>query len=346
MNYSKTMAAILLVAATYPIQAQEATINVIDRTAQGNPIIVIHSLFNFEQDISLKLNTDTNFDISDILIKTISKFNMVDTNGIIINSGFDVDIQNNLVLAFSGGTSEIIRTNPLPNGFQVIGSFKDVNGNFVSPPLGSLALYNTHGEKLCFDYETIIQSPPKMAFTILIDKSYSMVDEFSDVKKTASEFLNILPPSALCAVASFDVNWEYTHKGYQYCAAENFGIDAIQIGTATDIYAPLKDAYLKLSQPRFTGYQKAVIIITDGHMVADPIRKQELLSLKGDTHTFVYFIGGKQRAHLEGLTNQFLEQRGNVKHSLLRYFGAIGKAYNSQKVINIRNCQGVNHAAP
>ncbi|MGH1379123.1 MAG: hypothetical protein ACRBB3_09915 [Alphaproteobacteria bacterium] len=346
MSYSKTMAAILFMAATYPAQAQEATINVIDRTTQGKPIIVIQSLFNFEQDISLKLNTDTNFDISDILIETISKFYMVNANGIIIKSGFDIDTHNNLVLAFSGGTSEIIRTNPLPNGFQVIGSFKDAKGNFVSPPLSSIALYNTNGEKLCFDYESITQSPPKMAFTILIDKSYSMVDEFADVKKTASEFLNILPSSALCAVASFDVNWEYTHKGYQYCSAEHFEIDAIQIGTATDIYAPLKDAYLKLSRPHFSGYQKAVIIITDGHMVADPVRKQELLSLKGDTHTFVYFIGGTQRAHLEGITNQFLEQRGNIKNSLSRYFGAIGKAYNSQKVINIRKCQGVKHAKP
>lgn len=348
MSIYKLITAMIFVAAPFgaSVEAQETAINIVNRAAQSQPIIIIKSQFNFEKDISLKLNTDPRFSVSDILIETISKFAMTDAHGIIISSGFDIDLQNNLVVAFSGGTSEIIRTNPLPDGFQVIGSFKDANGNFVSPPVGSLAVYNTSGEKLCFEYETVTQSPPKMAFTILLDKSYSMIDEFALVKKTATEFLGILPSAALCAVASFDATWTYTRPDFQSCTASSFGIETIAIGTTTDIYAPLKDAYLKLSQPRFSGYQKAVIIITDGYMEADPIRKQELLTLKGDTHTFVYFIGGEQRYHLDGLTNRFLSQRGEVKHSLLQYFGAIGQAYGTQKVLNVRSCQGGAYAKP
>lgn len=344
----RLIAAIIVVAAPFGVsaQAQEAAINIVSRTTQNQPIIIIKSPFSFEKDISLKLNTDPNFDASDILIETISKFKMTDAHGLIIQSGFDVDLKNNLVMAFSGGISEIIRTNPLPDGFQVIGSFKDANGNFVSPPVGSLAVYNTRGEKLCFEYDTITKTPPKMAFTLLLDRSGSMVKNLDAVKKTATDFLNILPKTADCAVASFDTTFHYAHKYYQACGGGGFGIQDIKIGGGTDIYTPLKSAYLTLSRPHFSTHQKAVIIITDGYTLSDEQRKQELLSLKGNVLTFVYFIGGHKRDDLEKLTDHFIAQGGDVKQSLAQYFGAIGQAYNTQKVLNIHSCQGRAYASP
>lgn len=323
----------------------ETRITVKNRSENNTPKIIIRSVYDFEKTVSLKIKTDPRLIPTARLIEIVRHIGMRDANGISITSGYDINPMHDVVIGFSGGTSEIIRTIKIPNGLRIISSFKSEDGAFISPPAGSLAVYNTNGEKLCFD-DIVTQAPPKMAFTLLIDKSYSMVKEFANVKQTATEFLNILPSAALCAVASFDLAWTYTRPDYQSCSADAFGIDAIQIGTATDIYAPLKDAYSKLSRPRFDGYQKAVIIITDGHMEADSLRKQELVSLKGDILTFVYFIGGNNRTHLEGLTNRFVAQRGNVKHSLLQYFNSIGHAYNTQKVLNIHRCQGGVYTSP
>ncbi|PCK00066.1 MAG: hypothetical protein COA45_04085 [Zetaproteobacteria bacterium] len=323
----------------------ETHVTVKNRSENNAPKIIIRSAYDFEKMVSLKVKTDPRLIPTARLIEIVRRIGMRDANGISITSGYDINPVHDVVIGFSGGKSEIIRTIKTPNGLRIISSFKNEDGAFISPPASSLAVYNTNGEKLCFD-DIVTQAPPKMAFTLLIDKSYSMVKEFANVKQTATEFLSILPSPALCAVASFDLAWTYTRPDYQSCSAGGFGIDAIQIGTATDIYAPLKDAYLKLSRPRFDGYQKAVIIITDGHMEADPLRKQELVSLKGDILTFVYFIGGNNRTHLEGLTNRFLAQRGNVRDSLLQYFDAIGQAYNTQKVLNIHRCQGGVYPSP
>ncbi len=346
MKFTKTIAAILLVAAPFGAGAQEPAIKIIDRSAQNSPVIVIKSQFNFEQDISLKLSTDPRFSVSDIMIETISKVGMVDANGIIITSGFDIDLENALVIAYSGGSSEIIQIAQLPDGFQVIGSFKDINGNFVSPPKSSLAVYNTNGEKLCFDYKTVLQSAPKMAFTLLLDRSGSMAVNLDKVKQTATNFLNILPQNALCAVASFDTKSHYAHKNYQACNGGGFGFDKIKSGGGTDIYTPLKEAYQTLSRPYFSAHQKAVIIITDGYTLSDKKRKDELLALKGSALTFVYFIGGDKRDDLEELTDHFIAQGGNVAQSLSQYFSAIGQAYNAQKVLSVKACSSESNANP
>ncbi|MBV1952634.1 MAG: VWA domain-containing protein [Cycloclasticus sp.] len=345
MKFTTIIAAMLL-AAPFGAGAQEPAIEIIDRTAQNSPLIFINSKFNFEQDISLKLNTDPRFSISDLMIETISKIGMVDANGIFITSGFDIDLENALVVAFSDGSSEIIKIAQLPDGFQVVGSFKDINGNFVSPPKSSLAVYNTNGEKLCFDYKTVQQSAPKMAFTLLLDRSGSMAANLGKVKQTANDFLNILPQNALCAVASFDTKAHYAHKNYQACNGGGFGFDKIKAGGGTDIYAPLREAYQTLSIPYFSVHQKAVIIITDGYTLSDEKRKKDLLALKGSALTFVYFIGGNKRDDLEDITDHFIAQGGDVAQSLSQYFSAIGQAYNAQKVLSVKACASESNANP
>jgi len=321
-------------------KAQEAQINISSRSQQTKPMIIMRLKYDFEEPISLKMKTDPALSASDVLIKAISKYGMVDAHGVKITSGFDVDVANNLVVAFSGGTSEIIRTSRLREGFQVIGSFKDRSGEFVSPPISSLAVYNTGGEKLCFEYETKQTAAPKSAFTLLLDRSFSMFMDLEAVKQTAEDFLKILPENSECAVASFDTSFHYAHKGYQACVGGRFGINEIEIGGGTDIYTPLKDAYQKLSQSYFSAHQKAVIIITDGYTMSDEERKQELLALKGDILTFVYFIGGDKKDDLEELTDHFIAQGGDALQSLSKYFGVIGQAYNTQKVLNVSKCQG------
>ncbi len=343
MKLTKLYAAIIMMAAPFGVAAQ---ISIIDRTQQRAPVIIIQSKYDFEQEISLKVKTDPKLSVSDILITTLSKIGMSDAHGIEIKSGFDIDLQNNLVVAYSGGTSEIIKAARSPNGLQVISSFKDKNGNFISPPADSLAVYSTSGEKLCFSYETAKMSAPKMGIAILLDRSGSMAGNISKVKNSAQDFLSILPASAECAVGSFNTTLTYGHTNYQSCSGGGFGFETIKAGGGTDIFTPLKDVYTTLSGSYFNNYQKAVIIITDGYTLNDEALRQELLGLKKDILTFVYFIGGNKKDDLEELTDHFISKGGDVSKSLSQYFDAISKAYKSQKVLNVHSCQGRNHANP
>lgn len=328
------------------VQQSEATITVHSRTENAPPKIIVRSKYDFKQQISLKVKTDPKMEVSDALIKTVSKLEMFDAHGVAITSGFDVDPAHKLVLAFSGGTSEIIKASKAPNGWHIIGSFRDEHGNFISPPPGSLAVYTMNGEKLCFDYKTVQQAAPKMGIALLLDRSGSMYGNMESVKSAAQDFLNILPKSAECAVGSFDTGVTYSHTHYQSCSGGGFGFETIEAGGGTDIYVALKDAYTVLSGSYFSGYQKAVIIITDGYTMNDTARKQELLGLKNDILTFVYFIGGNHKDELEEITDHFIAQGGNLKQSLAQYFNSIGQAYNTQKVLAVRQCQGGRHAAP
>lgn len=347
MKFLTLIAAIILVAATFAVgQAQELKIKIIERAEHRAPVIIIQSLFNFERNISLKIKTDPKLDVSDILIETLSKIGMTDEHGVRIESGFDIDRQNSLVVGYSGGTAEIIKTAQSPNGLLIITSFKDASGKFVSPPADKIAIYSTSGEKLCFEYETTQQAAPKMGIAILLDRSGSMKGYIEEVKKAAQDFLNILPASAECAVGSFNTNLTYGHPNYQSCSGGGFGFEAIQAGGSTDIFTPLKDVYTTLSSSYFQDYQKAVIIVTDGYALENLDLKQELLGLKKDVLTLVYFIGGEKKDELEGLTDHFISGGVGIRTSLPRYFNALGQAYNSQKVLNVRNCQGGNHAKP
>ncbi|MCG7870521.1 MAG: VWA domain-containing protein [Candidatus Thiodiazotropha lotti] len=329
-----------------PLPATGAGISITSRTQNPAPKIVLRSKFDFEKSISLKVRTDPRFLPSDVLIKTVSEIGMVDANGVRIVSGFDIDVENDLVVAFSGGTSEIIRTSRTPQGLQIITSFKDASGNFVSPPADSLALYSVGGTRLCFDYKTIAQSTQKIAIALRLDRSGSMAGNIETVKKTAQEFLNILPSTAECGVASFDTQVTFTQKNYQSCNGGGFGIETIEAGGGTDIYTALKLAYSDLSQSYFDGFQKAVIVITDGYTMSDPALKQELLGLKKDILTFVYFIGGDKKDDLEELTDHFIAQGGDIEHYLSQYLGALGQAYNTQKVLSVKACPGGGHANP
>ena len=314
---------------------EEQSISISSRAGHKAPVIIISSKYNFEREISLKLKTDPALTPSEALIRTVSKFGMVDAKGIKITSGFDIDLNNNLVVAFSGGTSEIIKVAGDPTSLEIIASFKDEGGNFVSPPLDSVAVYNLKGEKLCFDYTTI-NKDPKIAITLLLDKSGSMYDHMDAVKTTARHFLNILPKKGLCAVGSFDTTVSYAHKDYQSCGDGGFGFEGLTSGGGTDIYNALGSAYDALGRRNFNGFQKAVIVITDGYTKADPQRKAYLYLDKKDVLTYVYFIGGDKKDELLGITDHFFANNADIKQSLTQYFGAIGQGFNAQKILRVK----------
>jgi uncharacterized protein YegL len=328
------------------LHANEPVITVKSKSELTAPIIVIRSNYDFEKSISLKLKTDTTLTASDVLINTVSKFGMTDANGIKIVSGFDIDQSNNIIVAFSGGTSEVIQTSGKPSQLNIVANFKDEKGQFVSPPPDSVAVYSLSGEKLCFDYKTVQQAPPNIGLALLLDRSGSMAGNMEAVKSTANSFLNSLPPHALCAVGSFNSDLTFGHKNYQQCNSGGFGFENIEASGGTDIFKALSGVYSNLSGNYFNGYQKAAIIITDGYTVNDANVKAELLAKKNGILTFVYFIGGNHKDDLEGITDHFISQGGDVKQSLSQYFSAIGLAYKSQKVLSVKPCAGGSHETP
>lgn len=330
----------MLAALSTSAAADQPAINIQQQVYSALPQITVRSVYDFERAISLKLTTNPALNVSDVLVNTVSKLSLYDSTGVRIKSGFDIDPEHNLVVGFSGGITEIIQVGQSFYGPKIIASFKDQHGNFVSPPKNSLAVYDTAGNKLCFDYQDAAQAGESMHLALLLDRSWSMSNDIEAVKSTAKDFLNLLPFNASCAVANFGDTFQFSHDTYRNCGLTNFGIDDIALSGTTDIYAVLKPTFENFNGPYFQGKQKAVVIVTDGYTLNDATRRQELSSLKGDTLTLVYFIGGTHRNELEGITDHFVSHQGDIATSLGRYFSLLGSAYSTQKVLNIRSCQG------
>ena len=320
--------------------AQDAAISISSRIYEGNSEIIIRSPFDFEKQISLKVKPDPRFLPSDVFIKKISEIGLYDDRNVRITSGFDVDLKNDLVLAFSGGTSEIIKSNVNPTGFTITANFKDGMGKFISPPKGALALYTTAGEKLCFEYKDVKIAAPKMSFILLLDRSGSMEDVILDVGASAKKFLKDLPISAHCALVSFNGTFTYHNEYYESCNCGDFKLGGLKAEGKTDLYTPLLSAYESLSRASFKDYQKAVILITDGQIYSDAQMKKKLMTAKKDILTFVYFLGDKDDQELIGLADAYLQTGANIKTSLQNYFHSLSAGYGTQKVLEVRPCSG------
>ncbi len=324
------------------LQASEPNITISGRDKAPKPIIVIRSQYDFAKSISLKVLSDPRFIPSHVLIDTISKVGMVDARGVSITSGFDIDVQHDMVIAFSGGTAEIIKTARLPNGsLQVISSFKDKNGNYVNPPISQLAAYTTSGKKLCFEYQTIQQQAAnvKMGFVLLVDRSGSMVLSMKDVRKATNTFLKSLPASAECAVNSFGSGWGYHNTTYQNCNTGDFKLHKLVANGASDMYTPLISSYGSLSQSYFKDAQKAVILITDGNVYALPDVLKQAVNTKQGILTFAYFMGKKpQNKVVKGIIDSYVHSPKDISTNLKSYFHSLSQAYRAQKVLIVKEC--------
>ena len=171
---------------------------------QSPPKITLHSAHDFKRSVSLKVTADAAFVPVDVLLKAASRLELVDARGVRITSGFDVDPASKIVIGFSGGSSEIINARHNAGSVSLLASFKDQGGHFISPPQDQVAVYDAQGNKLCFEYKDARQAQQKMSFILLLDRSASMAGVMDDVKRSANMFLKSLPPSARCAVASFN----------------------------------------------------------------------------------------------------------------------------------------------
>lgn len=332
--------------ATSAFAAGETTIRITPRvTAQPAAQVSIRQTHDFAAQLSFKVKTDPTRIPKDRLIEIVNSIEMRDGLGLKITSGFDIHPQADLVLGFSGGTAEIVKVASRPGGLQIVGAFKNANGQSVSPPPSQLALYTTGGQKLCFDYHDVEVAGPPVSVVMLLDRSGSMKDVIDAVGSTSRQFLSAMPANAQCAVASFNASWSYHARGFAACNATTLDESKLAPSGKTDLYSPLSSIYERLNQPAYDQHQKAVIIITDGIVSDQPeearARKAELLSQKDDVLTFVYWLGDHTEEHLQGLADSFINTSGSVAQDLGQYLSALGSAYQTQRVLNVRACNQV-----
>lgn len=351
MKHLSTLAVVtLMVAASTRADAQKIQISPQVKD-QAFVRIIIESVYNFERSLSLKVRPNMASLSSDKLIKLVNALNMRDGLGIKIVSGWDIDPKKNVIIGFSGGSADIIKAHKTAKGLRIVASFKDAQGNFVTPPASSIAAYNSFGDKLCFSYQDIAVAEPPMLFALLLDRSGSMSGVIDDVKLTAYRFLDALPDSANCMVTSFNERSQHHSKTTSpECRSRNFDFDGIKAGGATDIYTPLQWYYELMAAKRFEKHQKAVIIITDGKISDNPAkalsRKAALSKAKKDTLTFIYWLGDRDEKHLKGLADSFIKNTGSLRASIARYFHVLSDAYAKQRVLTIHSCKRGKKNAP
>lgn len=324
--------------------------------AAGTSIRVLSLMDAFESEVTLRVGIDPVLIPSERVIAMVESIGMVDEAGITILRGYDIDVQHDIVLGFSGGTAEITNINESDAGIVITALFKDADGNIVQPPASALGLYTTGGDQLCFTEETVtslatsaqpltsgITTPNlPMTFAILIDCSGSMSGVMEDVKRAARGFIDSLPVGANCIVGAFaDEGGTYDAAlglGGGTCRSSNFPLTGVQAGGGTDLFRPLQGLYTFMQEPVRAGHQKAVIIITDGAINANLHLQATVEALKKDTVTFVYFLGGHEERFLKDLADNYLTHEGAVADALPKYFGVVSEAYTSQTVLRQTAC--------
>lgn len=339
MKRTATLFAALIVTTSLSASAQNFKV-VSPVHEEKNVKIQVKSIYDFEKQLTLKVRRDTSLIPSDQLIKMIEQLDLRDGNGVAIRSGWDIDPQHDIVIGYSGGTAEIIQALKNAKGVQIITSFKDNNGNFVSPPISQLSVTNAYGDRLCYDYDDIAIASLPMRFTILLDRSGSMENYLEDVKQVAYEFIDMLPDTAYCEVGSFsDENVWHFQGSAPLCRPENFSLNLVAAWGGTDIYTPLLNTY-----KRMEGYkaQKAVIIITDGiissNFLMKSARKEELQATKKDTLTFVYWLGEYNEQDLKELADSYTHHQGSIRENLQKYLDVLANAYKKQRALTVYPC--------
>lgn len=335
----------LMIAASSAL-ADTPAINIHGAAQNPPPKITLHSAYDFKRAVSLKINPDPAFMPADVLLRAVSQLQLFDNNGVRITSGVDIDPDTQLVIGFSGGSAEIIKSRRHAGGISVLASFKDHSGAFISAPKDQLAVYDHQGNTLCFDYKDVRQTPQKMTFILLLDRSASMAGVMDEVKRSANTFLKSLPPAAQCAVASFNHGFTYHNQHFQSCNLGDFKLDDMIAEGGTDLLVPLLRAHESLGRAEFTDHQKAVIVITDGQITQNKVMQDAILAAKKDVLSFMYLRGSASNEHIKALTDSYIHDPVNFKDSLGEYFGALSDGYNTQKLLEIKPCAGGGYATP
>jgi uncharacterized protein YegL len=312
-----------------------------------------------EEAVMLGLRVDPALVPTARVIEMVESIGMVDDAGIRIARGYDINVEHDLVVASSAGRVEITNIVDDEAGLVITALIRDDAGNVIDPPDGSLAVYTTGGERLCFTEEIINrreetrqsviapsgQARLPMSFVLLLDRSGSMDGHMDEVRRAAHGFLDALPENASCTVGAFSDgggNYEVS-EGFgagRACRADAFSLSGLdRAGGGTNFYRPLGNVYRWLSEGGREDHQRLVIILTDGVANQELEREAAVRAAKGDIRTFVYHIGGQEERFLASIADHYLAHQGDLEASLDQYFTVLSESYTSQTVLRMDACE-------
>ncbi|MEO9634765.1 MAG: vWA domain-containing protein [Paracoccaceae bacterium] len=322
----------------------EAKIQIIPQVEKAPTVqFDLKRMLDFSASVTLNVRTDPSLVPSARVLEMVKSIDIKDGLGISIKRGYAIDAQHDLVIGWSGGTTEITRVQKTPSGLVVAGLFKDHQRRIVVPPRERLAAYTTAGKALCFE-RTIIEVEPKtfpMTFVILLDRSGSMSTVMGDVRKSALSFIDNLPDTATCSVGAFADTTSFDETeglGTKLCQPSNFDLEKMAIGGSTNLFPALNTSYTWLNDTSRQNHQKAVIILTDGAVTDNKNMGTQVLANKGGAPTFVYFLGSREDRWLKGVADNYLQHTGDVASTLGQYFDVVSEAYRKQTVLKLRQC--------
>lgn len=319
----------------------------------------VERLLAFGDDVRLGLRTDPKLVPPERVIQMIESIGMVDDAGLRIVSGYDISLEHDLVVASSAGSVEIMAVHNGEHGLVVTALVRDDQGNIIDPPEGSLAVYTTNGERLCFAEEVINSrevarnssiddsglARVPMSFVILLDRSGSMASHIDEVRAAAHSFLDALPDNAVCSVGAFassSASFERSEGfGFQnQCRADAFSLEGLgNTGGATNLFRPLENAYRWLDAWHQDDEQRLVIMITDGSANRELEREEAVRNAKGNIRTLVYHVGGQEERFLQSLADGYLAHEGDLEDSLSDFFEVVSETYSSQTVLRLGQCE-------
>lgn len=329
----------------------------IDINAQAS--LDLQRFAEMEETVRLGLRTDPRLVPPARVVEMVESIGMVDDAGIRIVSGYDINIEHDVVVASSVGRVEITNIHDNDGSLVVTAVVRDSLGNVIDPPEGSLAVYSIGGERLCFSEEVINtrettaesviapsgQARLPMSFVLLLDRSGSMAAHTEEVRAAAHSFLDALPENASCSVGAFsEGNASYREaEGFGVrlpCRASSFSLEGLNDAEGgTNLYMPLESAYHWLSRGNRGTHQRLVIVITDGVLNQALGREQLVRDAKGNIRTFVYHVGGQEERFLSSIADHYLAHEGDLEASLTRYFEVLSESYSSQTVLRLGQCQ-------
>lgn len=352
--WRRTASALALLAAT-AAPAMAEGIRLVPRIAPAETALSLQRMHDFEATLSLRLRTDPRRLTPDRRREYVRSLDLADRAGRPVGEGFAVESAHDVVVGFSGGSVEIVRTGEGGEAaLSLLTLFKDDQGRIVAPEPDQLTVVTPEGEPLCFEQQSALASGmlEGMWFFLLLDRSGSMSGYIPDVLATARAFLDALPESAHCSVYSFADSWITHSPGSRArpCRADAFNLGGLEAGGGTDLFTPLSHIYRHFGEDsEYAAWQRAVIAITDGRVsgsYGEGGDATSLAGLKGETLTFVYWLGDHNEAGLQSLADSYIEHQGSLRTSLARYFEILSEAYNLQQVLTLHECPaGADHAA-
>lgn len=238
------------------------------------------------------------------------------------------------LLGVAGGDIEV--TGILPDGAMMV-AYKDRSGRYRPLQRRETAWAWSDGSPVCYDVTPVTAFAPDMHFTLLLDRSGSMRRVARDVLAMARRFLDALPPQALCTVATFAGDRTFVTPPTGQPCGQVILPPRLNADGGTDIYGALAEAYADHTQPRFEGWQKAIILVTDGVITTEPDEaarlKADLLRRKQDTSTIVFWLGRHSDAHLRDIADYGLHTRLDIRRTLGRSLEVLSDAYRTQQVL-------------